>query len=132
MNYLKIGGTWILTILLAVLMVGPGSQKFTSGVWERMFRQWGYPDGFYLVIGAIEVAGGLALLIPRLASYAAILLSIVMLGASATQVLRGGRNGVGEVVFAALLALLAFIRWNHRWRRRPRLQHAAPTNIAAL
>ena len=55
MKYLKIGGTWILTILLAVLMVGPGSQKFMGPTWERMFRAWGYPDGFYLVIGAVEV-----------------------------------------------------------------------------
>lgn len=116
MRYLKIGGTWILTALLAVVMAGPGSQKFTGPTWERMFRTWGYPDGFYLVIGAIEVAGGIALLIPRLASYAGITLSIVMLGAAATQVLRGGRDGIGELVFATLLALVAWIRWRDRWR----------------
>ena len=116
MKYLKIGGTWILTLLLAVLMAGPGWQKFTSPTWERMFRTWGYPDGFYLVIGAIEVAGGLALLIPRTASYSAIVLAMVMLGASATQVMRGGRNGVGEIVFATLLGALAWIRWRDRWR----------------
>jgi len=116
MKYLKIGGTWILTLLLAVVMVGPGSQKFTSPTWERMFRTWGYPDGFYLVIGAIEVVGGVGLLIPRVASYCAITLSMVMLGAAATQVLRGGRNGVGEIVFASLLAALAWIRWRDRWR----------------
>ena len=116
MRYLKIGGTWILTVLLAVVMAGPGSQKFTGPTWERMFRTWGYPDGFYLVIGAIEVAGGVALLIPRLTSYAGILLSIVMLGAAATQVMRGGRNGVGELVFATLLALVAWMRWRDRWR----------------
>jgi putative oxidoreductase len=116
MKYLKIGGTWILTLLLAVLMVGPGSQKFTSPTWERMFRTWGYPDRFYLVIGAIEVIGGIGLLIPRLASYCAITLSIVMLGASATQILRGGRNGVGEIVFALLLAAIAWIRWGDRLR----------------
>ena len=119
MKYLKIGGTWLLQLLLAVVMVGPGSQKFTSPTWERMFRTWGYPDGFYLVIGAIEVVGGLGLLIPRTASYSAIVLSVVMLGASATQVLRGGRNGVGEVVFAVLLALVAWIRWRDRMRVKP-------------
>jgi putative oxidoreductase len=120
MKYLKVGGTWILTLLLAVLMVGPGSQKFTSPTWQRMFRTWGYPDGFYLVIGAIEVIGGVGLLIPRLASYCAITLSLVMLGASATQVLRGGRNGVGEIVFASLLAVIAWIRWRDRLRPGPR------------
>ena len=116
MKYLKIGGTWILTLLLAVLMAGPGSQKFTSPVWERMFRTWGYPDGFYLVIGAVEVIGGIALLIPRLASYSAIMLAMVMVGAAATQILRGGRNGVGEIVFASLLCALAAIRWRDRLR----------------
>jgi putative oxidoreductase len=113
---LKIGATWLLTLLLAVVMVGPGSQKFTSPTWERMFRTWGYPDGFYLVIGAVEVIGGIALLIPRVASYSAIMLAVVMIGAAATQILRGGRNGVGEIVFATLLCALAAIRWRDRLR----------------
>jgi uncharacterized membrane protein YphA (DoxX/SURF4 family) len=116
MKYVKVGGTWMLTLLLAVLMAGPGSQKFTSPVWERMFRTWGYPDGFYLVIGAVEVIGGIALLVPRVTSYSAIMLAVVMLGAAATQILRGGRNGVGEIVFASLLCLLAAIRWRDRLR----------------
>lgn len=116
MKHVKMIGTWVLTILLAVLMVGPGSQKFTSDTWERMFRRWGYPDGFYLVIGAVEVIAGIGLLVPRFASHSAIVLVIVMLGAAATQILRGGRNGVGELVFALLLALLAYIRWPDRVR----------------
>ena len=121
MKYLKVGGTWVLTILLAVLMAGPGSQKFVGDTWQRMFRRWGYPDGFYLVIGAVEVIGGLLLLIPRTASYSAIMLAIVMLGAAATQMLRGGRNGVGEFVFAGLLILLAIIRWKDRMRIEKRI-----------
>lgn len=120
MKYLKIGGTWILTLLLAAVIVGPGSQKFTGNQWQRMFRQWGYPDGFYLVIGAVQVVGGVALLIPRLASYSAIVLSIVMVGAAATQLLRGGRNGVVEFVIALLLAGIARIRWRDRLQLRAR------------
>ena len=81
-----------------------------------MFRAWGYPDGFYLVIGAVEVVAGIGLLIPRVASYCAMVLAIVMVGASATHVVHGDRNGVGELVFAALLALIAVIRWRHRLR----------------
>jgi putative oxidoreductase len=127
MKYLRIGGTWLLTILLAVLMVGPGSQKFTGNTWQRMFRQWGYPDGFYLVIGAIEVVAGLGLLIPRTASYSAMVLAVVMIGASATHIIHGDRNGVGELVFAALLLLLAYIRWNDRWRVNARMATPVPT-----
>jgi uncharacterized membrane protein YphA (DoxX/SURF4 family) len=101
---------WIASGLLAVVMVGPGVQKFTSPVWERMFRAWGYPDGFYLVIGAIEVIGGVGLLIPRVAAYSAAMLSVVMIGAAITQISQGGRSGVGEIVFAVLLAVIAFAR----------------------
>jgi uncharacterized membrane protein YphA (DoxX/SURF4 family) len=102
---------WVLQVLLAIVMVGPGMQKFTSPTWERMFRTWGYPDGFYLLIGAIEVAGGIGLLVPRFTAYAAASLVPVMIGAGFTQLLRGGRSGVGEFVFAALLALVAWARW---------------------
>lgn len=127
MKYLRIGGTWLLQLLLAIVMVGPGSQKFTSPTWERMFRRWGYPDHFYLVIGAIEVIAGIGLLIPKVASYCALLLSVVMVSAAATQILRGGRNGVGELVFAALLVAIAIIRWRDRLRPQP----AAPAATAS-
>ena len=111
MARLKTIGLWILTLAVAVVMVGPGSQKFTSPTWERMFRTWGYPDHFYLVIGAIEVVGGLGLLVPRLASASAIVLAVVMFGAAVTQLTVGGRNGVGELVFMTLLSLIAYARW---------------------
>ena len=110
---MKRAGTIVLRVisaLLAVVMVGPGVQKFTSPMWERMFRTWGYPDGFYLVIGAIEVLGGIGLLIPRTASYCAASLSVVMIGAAITQIALGGRNGFGEIVFATLLAIVAYVR----------------------
>ena len=111
---------WIVSGLLAVVMIGPGLQKFTSPVWERMFRVWGYPDGFYLVIGAIEVVGGIGLLIPRIASYCAASLSVVMIGAAITQIAKGGRTGVGEIVFAMLLAIVAYARLRSRIGRRTR------------
>jgi putative oxidoreductase len=119
MKALATAGKWLLAVLLAVVMVGPGSQKFTSPVWERMFRTWGYPDGFYLVIGAIEVVAGIGLLIPRVASVSALVLAVVMAGAAATQIVRGGRNGIGEIVFALLLLGLAGFRWRDRYRMKP-------------
>jgi uncharacterized membrane protein YphA (DoxX/SURF4 family) len=126
MTYLATAGKWLLAVLLAVVMVGPGIQKFRSPVWERMFRAWGYPDGFYLVIGAIEIIAGIGLLIPKLASASALVLAIVMAGATATQLLRGGRNGVGEIVFMLLLLGLAALRWPDRLRLKPRPASVAP------
>jgi putative oxidoreductase len=118
MARLKTVGLWILQLLLAILMIGPGAQKFTSPMWQRMFRAWGYPEDFYLVIGAIEVVAGVGLLIPRAAAPSALLLMLVMIGAAMTQMTRGGRNGVGELVLAALLALIAYARRPARLRNR--------------
>jgi putative oxidoreductase len=126
MKYLKTGSKWLLQLLLAIVMVGPGSQKFTSPTWERMFRSWGYPDGFYLVIGAVEVVAGIGLLIPRVASASAITLAIVMAGAAATQIMRGGRNGIGELVFMCLLLVVAAVRWRDRMRVTSRAPATAP------
>ena len=116
MAYLKTGGTWLLQALMAFVMTGSGVVKFTAPAWERMFRQWGYPDGFYLVIGVVETAGGLALLVPKTASYSAIVLTVVMLAAAATRLLHGDGSGVGEIVFAGLLAVIAALRWRDRLR----------------
>ncbi len=120
MARLKLIGLWLISCLLALVMVGPGLQKFTSPVWQRMFRNWGYPEHFYLVIGAIEVVAGLGLLIPKTAAPSAAVLSVVMIGAAITQLTVGGRSGVGEFVFAALLALIAYARrepWLQRYRQ---------------
>jgi uncharacterized membrane protein YphA (DoxX/SURF4 family) len=118
---------WIVSILLAVVMVGPGTQKFTSPTWERMFRAWGYPENFYLVIGAIEVVGGIGLLIPKTASASGLVLSVVMIGAAITQRMNGSRNGVGELVFAALLLVIAYARWPGVLARFvPRTRRAVP------
>lgn len=126
MSRSKTIGIWLLQTVLAVLMVGPGLQKFTSPVWQRMFRTWGYPDHFYLVIGAIEVVAGIGLLVPKVASASAIMLMVVMAGAAVTQITRGGRNGVGELVFVTLLGVIALVRWrNARWPRRPAAPLAA-------
>ena len=127
MTRLKSIGVWLLQILLAIVMVGPGMQKFTSPSWERMFRAWGYPDHFYLVIGAIEVVAGIGLLVPRVASASALTLMVVMAGAAITQITRGGRNGVGELVFLGLLGVVAVLRWRDAARpaRRPSTSLAA-------
>ena len=102
---------WVITLLTAVAMVGPGIQKFTSPAWERMFRVWGYPDHFYIVIGLVETLAGLGLLVPRLASACGITLAVVMGAAAVTQITRGGRNGVGELVLMTKLLIISYARW---------------------
>jgi putative oxidoreductase len=102
--------TWLLQVLLFVVMMGPGVQKFTSPVWQRMFRVWGYPEHFYLVIGAIEMLAAIGLLVPRLASASALTLMAVMAGAAVTRWMNSG-SAVGELVFLTLLGCVAYSRW---------------------
>ena len=116
MRKLQIAGTWLLQVLMAVVMTGSGIEKFRSPAWERMFRVWGYPDHFYVVIGVVETVCGLALLVPKLATPAAATLMVVMVGAAITQ-LTHGRNGVGELVFFAVLGIVAYARRGY-WLRR--------------
>ena len=100
----------VVTLLVTVAMVGPGVQKFTGPTWQRMFRVWGYPEHFYLVIGTIEVLAGIGLLMPRLASACAVVLMIVMAGAAATHLLHG-QDPTGDCVFFLLLGIVAYGRW---------------------
>jgi uncharacterized membrane protein YphA (DoxX/SURF4 family) len=102
---------WVLSAFQAFVMIGSGIQKFTSPAWERMFRVWGYPDHFYIVIGVIEAACGLGLLVPRLASPCALTLACVMIGAAVTQITRNHGSGVGEIVFLTMLLIITYARW---------------------
>jgi hypothetical protein len=40
--------------------------------------------------------------------------------------LRGGRNGVGELVFTSLLLVVAVVRWRDRIRLTPKAPATAP------
>src|SRR4051812_47652023 len=83
---LRLVTTWTLQALVAVMFVLVGFGKFADPHWKHNFALWGYPSGFYLVVGAIEIVAGLALLIPRLTVYAALTLIVIMVGAAFTRI----------------------------------------------
>ncbi len=63
---------WLVQIVLALLFLGAALGKLTSNPqWIERFRVYGYPDGFCMLIGVLEAAGAIGLLIPRTARYAA-------------------------------------------------------------
>ena len=103
---------WTAQILLAVLYVLAASGKLISRPeWISRFRNWGFPDRFYLLIGALEILGAIGLLIPRLAGYAACGLIILMIGAAATHLVNGeGLQVLRPVVFLLLLAIVVYMR----------------------
>src|SRR5688572_25383890 len=86
---LRVVVSWVLQIVAGLAFVPIGIAKFANPMWVRSFERWGYPDSFRILIGIVEAAGGLMLLVPRLTSYAALLLAAVMVGAIGTHAMAG-------------------------------------------
>ena len=122
MRHLKIAGivlSWIVQVLAAAAFVAIGIGKFADPNWARKFERWGYPDGFYLVVGLLELAGGVLLLVPKLSSYAAGLLGAVMIGALATHWLHGETRMLrAPLPWLVVLTLIGIVRWSRAWRPR--------------
>ena len=120
MRVLKMVGTaalWIVQILAAAAFVAIGVAKFASPEWARHFARWGYPDGFYLVIGALEVFGAILLLAPKLSSYGAALLAAIMAGAAATHALHHETARIAApLMWLAIVALIGVARRRRAWR----------------
>lgn len=102
---------WTVQILLSAFMIiASGLPKF-AGQKDAVetFAQIGWGQWFRYFTGAVEVAGGIGLLIPRLASPAAVGLIMVMIGAIITNI------ALGTAAWAALPAafgvLFAVIAW---------------------
>jgi putative oxidoreductase len=115
LNAAKNAALWVLKILLAAIFLLVGIQKLIGRTaWVDLFAMAGYPEWFRTVVGAIETVCGIALLIPAVASYAAITLAVVMFGATFTQLVSGG----GWAALASLALLIALVavarlRWSH-------------------
>jgi putative oxidoreductase len=104
--------SWVIQILLAAVYVLAAFGKLISKPQViGMFRHWGFPDKFYLVIGVLELLGAIGLLIPRLASYAAAGLIVLMIGATATHLINGeGLQVLRPLLFIVFLALVVYLR----------------------
>ena len=113
---------WVCQAALALMFVAAGGAKFGSPTWQRMFERWGYPDHFYLVVGVIEVSAGWALLVPRLASPASLVLIVIMIGAGATHAMHSEEHRLPQIlVMSLLLGLVAYGRWSQAlWRKMGR------------
>ena len=108
---------WVLTVLEALTMALAGAGKFRGNQWPTLFVGWGYPLWFMYVIGAAEVVLALLLLAPKLASWAAMGLSVVMIGAIITQVRQPGPGGwTAAAVHLVLVVIIGTGRWPSRAR----------------
>lgn len=120
MNAAKNAAIWTLKVLLAMTFLVVGIQKLRGGVaWVDLFAMAGYPVWFRTVVGVIETVCGAALLVPALASYAAIALAVVMFGATFTQLVSGGGwTALASLILLIALIIVARLRWSHALHER--------------
>jgi putative oxidoreductase len=115
-----IAGLWVVSIFGGVLMIRLGFSKVVgTAPWPRFFQEFGYPAWFRVVVGLAQLAGGGALLVPRIAHYGAGLLTVVMAGAVVTELTREGGfpSPVTALVYMLIFASLFVIRLRGRQRR---------------
>ena len=111
MRIIKTIVVWALQVIVGLMFVLIGVLKFQDPSWARSFARWGYPDGFYIVVGVLEAVGGLALLVPRLTTYGALLLMTMMAGAAATHLVHGELQRLPvPSVYLLIIALVGWLR----------------------
>ena len=103
--------TWILQVLLSLEFIVAGLGKFVSPTWPRQFTEWGYPDNFYLLIGGIEIIGGILMFIPKIAAKSALAMIVIMIGATFTHILNDELKSITvTLIISGLLGLLYYLR----------------------
>jgi putative oxidoreductase len=109
---------WLLALYLARMYVQMGWVKFDpNGFWTAAFTRWGYPPWFRIFIGALEVLGGILIIVPYTASYGALVLSLVMLGAWGTRAHDARWVDVTWIsVYLASLLWIGYEWWQFRLR----------------
>ncbi|MGX1883954.1 DoxX family protein [Streptomyces sp. NPDC055287] len=109
----------VLQILLAVFFAVPSASPKLVGhsSASEAFDKIGFGDWFMYLVGGLELAGAIALLIPVLSGVAALALGALMIGAFVTQL--GVFDGENAATPLILLVPLMAIAWARRHHLRP-------------
>jgi putative oxidoreductase len=106
-------GLWVLQVLLAAQFASAGILKLTGAEsMVTMFDDIGAGSWLRFLVGVLEIAGAIGLLIPRLAGLAALGLVGLMVGALVTRVAVLDGAPVIEIVFLVLAGIVARARWS--------------------
>lgn len=115
---------WVLTGLFALFMLGASVAPKLAGaeVATDTMRQLGWPDGYVLMIGVIELACVLLYLYRHTSVLGAVLMMGLLGGAMATQI-RVGSPLFSHILFSIYLGLFM---WGGLWLRDPALRALFP------
>jgi len=108
---------WVLQILLGAFMIVASATPKLLGLEAAAegFDVIGWGDWFMYFVGAVELAGGVGLLIPRLSGLAAIGLGLLMVGAATFNAAILDFPVYTPLI---LLVLFVFIAWGRSYQTR--------------
>lgn len=114
----------ILTGVFALFMLGASvaPKLLQLPIAEETMAALGWPPGYALMIGLIELASVVLYLIPRTSVLGAVLMMGLLGGAMATQI-RAGSPLFSHILFGLYLGLFM---WGGLWLRDPRLRAMFP------
>ncbi|MDD7917344.1 DoxX family protein [Actinomycetospora callitridis] len=104
---------WTLQVLLGLMFIaGSGAPKlFGEAYAVQIFEDLGTGQWLRVVVGLLEVAGGIGLLVPRLAGLAASCLVALMVGATVAQLFFLSEGfWYTPVILGVLLGVVAWVR----------------------
>lgn len=102
---------WTLQFALAVVFTGAGLAKLAGdSAMVEMFADIGTGQWLRFVVGGLELAGGLGLLVPLLAGRAALGLAAVMVGAAVTNLIVLDASPALPLVLLLSAAAVAWVR----------------------
>jgi uncharacterized membrane protein YphA (DoxX/SURF4 family) len=100
---------WVVKIMLAVVFIAAGGAKLAGvPMLVQEFENIGFGQWLRYLTGALEAGGGIAILVPILSPFAAVLLGCVMIGAAATHLFIIGGTSIPAVVLLMFCILVAF------------------------
>jgi len=107
-------GLWTLQVLLAAVYAFSASGKLTADAQNVAgFEAMGLGTTGMYIVGALELAGAIAMFVPRLTGLAALCFVALMVGAvTATLAVGGGALAVIPAVVGVLAAVVARGRWD--------------------
>jgi hypothetical protein len=114
----------VLTGLFALFILGASvaPKLLQLPIADETMAQLGWPPGYVLMIGIIELACLVLYLIPRTSVLGAVLMMGLLGGAMATQI-RAGSPLFSHILFSIYLGLFM---WGGLWLRDPRLRALFP------
>ena len=103
---------WALQILLAIMFVMAGLAKLGGDqAMVEMFATIGIGQWFRYLVGVLEIAGAVGVLIPRFSGLAALGLMCLMAGATVTNLFILDASPLLPIVLVVVSGLVAWGRW---------------------